>query len=170
MLRSPWCAPWEGYIMALRSNSASYVLFPLIIIHNAGLLVGIKHSKCLLGKSGRECVYGRVSSFGCMYAVYWLACVQLAHLRLGDWKNKFGTHLILTIRSEVTTFLIVLMMFHCCAPEVTVPPYSVIEFKFKFSCKHFLFKKHTNIQVQKGDWSPREIYISCHSHPNHITR
>ena len=49
--------------------------------------------------------------FRSLFALYGLACVQLAHSSLGDWKNIFITHLIIIIKSELSTFPIVVIFF-----------------------------------------------------------
>ena len=71
-----------------------------------------------------------------LYLQHWLsrqliiinrvACVELAHSSLGDWKNIFITHLIIIIKSEVSTFPIVVIFFRGCVSEMVVLLYSVI--------------------------------------------
>ena len=58
--------------------------------------------------------------------MYRVACVELAHSSLGDWKNIFITHLIIIIKSEVSTFPIVVIFFRGCVSEMVVLSYSVI--------------------------------------------
>ena len=43
-----------------------------------------------------------------------------------DWKNRFITHLIIIIKSEVSTFPIVVIFFRGCVSEMVVLSYSVI--------------------------------------------
>ena len=45
---------------------------------------------------------------------------------LGDWKNISITHLIIIIKSEVSTFPIVVIFFRGCVSEMVVLSYSVI--------------------------------------------
>ena len=45
------------------------------------------------------------------FCIYRVACLELAHLSLGDWKNIFITHLIIIIKSEISTFPIVVIFF-----------------------------------------------------------
>ena len=45
------------------------------------------------------------------FCIYRVACVELAHSSLGDWKYIFITHLIIIMKSEVSTFPIV-VIFH----------------------------------------------------------
>ena len=58
--------------------------------------------------------------------IYRVACVELAHSSLGDWKNISITHLIIIIKSEVSTFPIVVIFFRGCVSEMIVLSYSVI--------------------------------------------
>ena len=67
-----------------------------------------------------------ISYFGYLFAIYGVACVELAHSSLGDWKDIFITHLIIIIKSEVSTFPIVSYFFRGCMSEMVVLPYSVI--------------------------------------------
>ena len=60
------------------------------------------------------------------FCIYRVACVELAHSSLGDWKNIFITHLIIIIKSEVSTFPIVVIFFRGCVSEMVVLSYSVI--------------------------------------------
>ena len=57
--------------------------------------------------------------------IYGVACVQLAHFNLGDWKDVSITHVIIIIKSEVSTFPIVIIFFRGCVPEMFVTSYSV---------------------------------------------
>ena len=62
------------------------------------------------------------------FCIYRVACVELAHSSLGDWKNIFITHLIIIIKSEVSTFPIVVIFFRGCVSEMVVLSYSVISY------------------------------------------
>ena len=57
--------------------------------------------------------------------IYGVVCVQLAHLRIGDWKDISIAHVIIIIKSEVSTFPIVFIFFGGCVPEMFVTSYSV---------------------------------------------
>ena len=61
--------------------------------------------------------------------IYGVVCVQLIHFSLSDRKDKsiFVTHLIIIIKSEVSTFPIVVIFFLGCMLKV-VPFYCVICF------------------------------------------
>ena len=59
-----------------------------------------------------------------------MSCVELAHSSLGDWKNIFITHLIIIIKSEVSTFPIVVIFCRGCVSEMAVLSYSVIYYKY----------------------------------------
>ena len=60
------------------------------------------------------------------FCIYRVACVELAHSSLGDWKYIFISHLIIIIKSEVSTFPIVVIFFRGCVSEMVVLSYSVI--------------------------------------------
>ena len=44
-------------------------------------------------------------------AIYGVVCVQLAHFSIGDWKDISTAHVIIIIKSEVSTFPIVIIVF-----------------------------------------------------------
>ena len=54
-----------------------------------------------------------------LYVFNWLISV------LGDWKDISIAHVIIIIKSEVSTFPIVIIFFPCCVPEMCVTSYSV---------------------------------------------
>ena len=60
------------------------------------------------------------------FCIHRVACVELAHSSLGDWKYIFITHLIIIIKSEVSTFPIAVIFFRGCVSEMVVLSYSVI--------------------------------------------
>ena len=51
-------------------------------------------------------------------------CVQLAHFSLGDWEDISIVHVIIIIKSEVST-LPIIILFRGCVPEMFVASYSV---------------------------------------------
>ena len=57
--------------------------------------------------------------------IYGVACVQLVYFNIGDWKDIFIVHVIIIIKSEVSTFLIVIIFSCGCVPEVFVTYHSV---------------------------------------------
>ena len=57
--------------------------------------------------------------------MYGVVCVQLAHLHIGDWKDISIAHVIIIIKSEVSTFPIVFIFFRGCVPEMFVASYCV---------------------------------------------
>ena len=54
-----------------------------------------------------------------------VVCVQLAHLRTGDWRDISIAHVIMIMKSEVSTFPIVFIFCRGCVPEMFVTSYSV---------------------------------------------
>ena len=56
--------------------------------------------------------------------IYGVVCVQLANFSIGDWKDIFIAHVIIIIKSEVSTFPIVIIFFRGCVSEMFVTSYS----------------------------------------------
>ena len=56
---------------------------------------------------------------GGLYAFNWLISI------LGDWKNISIAHVIIIIKSQVSTFPIVIIFVHGCVPEMFVTSHSV---------------------------------------------
>ena len=57
--------------------------------------------------------------------IYGVVCVQLTHFSSGDWKDIFIAHVIIIIKSEVSTFPIVIIFFRGRVSEMFVTSYSV---------------------------------------------
>ena len=57
--------------------------------------------------------------------IYGVVCVQLVHFSIGDWKDISIARVIIIIKSEVSTFPVVIIFFRGCVPEMFVTPYSV---------------------------------------------
>ena len=57
--------------------------------------------------------------------IYGVVCVQLAHFSIGDWKDISIAHVIIIIKSEVSTFPIVIIFSRGCVPAMLVTSYSV---------------------------------------------
>ena len=53
-----------------------------------------------------------------------LRCIQLPHFSIGDWKDISIAHVTIIIKSEVSTFPIVIIFFPGCVPEMFVTSYS----------------------------------------------
>ena len=75
-----------------------------------------------------------------IYGVVW---VQLTHFSSADWKDIFIAHVIIIIKSEVSTFPIVIIFFRGRVSEMFVTSYSVtyciyIPGKLGFSCRHLV--------------------------------
>ena len=56
--------------------------------------------------------------------IYGVVCVQMAHFSLGDWEDISIAHVIIIIKSEVST-LPIIIFFRGCVPEMFVTSYSV---------------------------------------------
>ena len=57
--------------------------------------------------------------------MYGVVYIQLAYFNLGDWKDISVAHVIIIIKSEVSTLPIVIIFFRGCVPEVLVISYFV---------------------------------------------
>ena len=67
----------------------------------------------------------RVSLHLIFITIYGVVCVQLAHFSIGDWKDISIAHVIIIIKSEVSTFPIVSIFFGGFVSEMFVTSYSV---------------------------------------------
>ena len=54
-----------------------------------------------------------------------MVCVQLAHFSIADWNDISIAHVIIIIKSEISTFPIVIIFFRVCVPEMFVASYTV---------------------------------------------
>ena len=66
-------------------------------------------------------------------------CVQLAHFSIGDWKNISLAHVLIIIKSEVSTFPIVIIFFPGCVPKMFVTSYSITYCIYIPGNREFLF-------------------------------
>ena len=58
--------------------------------------------------------------------IHWVVCVQLSHFIIGDWKDiSIARVFIIIIKSEVSTFPIVIIFSRGLVPEMFVTSYSV---------------------------------------------
>ena len=57
--------------------------------------------------------------------IYGVVLVRLAHFSFGDWKDIFIAHVIIIIKSEVSTLPIVIIFFRGRVPELFVKSYYV---------------------------------------------
>ena len=67
----------------------------------------------------------QVLSIPFIFTIIYGVCVQLAHFSTGDWQHASIAHVIIIIKSEVSTFPIVIIFFRCCVPKIFVTSYSV---------------------------------------------
>ena len=65
--------------------------------------------------------------------------IQLAHFSIGDWKDISIAHVIIIIKSEVSTFPIVIIFFRGCVPEMFVTSYPVIYCIYVPGNREFVF-------------------------------
>ena len=57
--------------------------------------------------------------------IYGVVCVQPVHFSIGDWKDISIAHVVIIIKSKVSTFPIVVIFFRGCVSEMFVTSYSV---------------------------------------------
>ena len=113
--------------MALRSYSILDILLSSIIIITQDSSQALNTYKCLWSILWR-CVWHAASPIDYLLffiTIYGVVYVQLAHLSIGDWKDISIVHVIIIIKSEVSTYPIVFIFFHGCVPEVFAASYSV---------------------------------------------
>ena len=95
--------------------------------HHTRLLMDIDHMLMFVGCLGEVwltcCWSFRLPLI--FITIYGVVCVQLAHFSIGDWKNLSTAHVIIIIKSEVSTFPIVITFFRGCVSEMFVTWYSV---------------------------------------------
>ena len=108
--------------MAIRSYFALGMLLPPIII----MAHGYSHALNTIYACWVYHVESVSKMFDYLFAIYGVACVELAHSSLVDWKDISIIHLIFIIKSEVSTFPIVVIFFRGYVSEMVVLPYSVI--------------------------------------------
>ena len=81
--------------------------------HYARLLMGIDHLwmfvECHVEVCVTCCLSFRLHFI--LIAIYGVICVQLAHCNIGDWKDVCIAYVIIIIKSEVSTFHIVIIFF-----------------------------------------------------------
>ena len=63
--------------------------------------------------------------------IYGVVCFQLAHFSLGDWKDLSIAHVIIIIKSEVSTLPIVIIFFHGFVPCLLHHILSLIAYTFR---------------------------------------
>ena len=107
----------------IRSYSVLDILLPTIIIIMQECSLALKmFVELILWKCSKMLL---VLSITFVTTVYGIVCVQLAHFSLGDWKDISIAHVIIIIKSEVSTLPIVIIFFRGCVPEMFVTSYSV---------------------------------------------
>ena len=82
----------------------------------------MEECKCLWSSSRRGVSNKLLAlsiAFHCHYYV-WLVCVQLTHFSLCDWKYISIAHVIIIIKSDVSTLPIGTIFFPGCVPEMFV--------------------------------------------------
>ena len=108
-------------------------------------------------------IVSKISSFDYLFAIYGVACVELAHSSLGDWKGIFITHLIIIIKSEVSTFPIVVIFFRGCVSEMVVLSYSVIYYIYIAGtlgpCFHYWCSVYSICKWSDTLWPVGRVYL-----------
>ena len=98
--------------------------------------------------------------------IYGVACVQLIHFSSGDWKDIFIAHVIIIIKSEVSTFPIVIIFFRGRVSEMFVTSYSVtyciyIPGKMGF-CSHHYCAVYDECKSSDTLWPADRIRLFVH--------
>ena len=95
-----------------------------------------------------------------------VVCVQLAHFSLSDWKDISIAHVIIIIKSEVSTLPIVIIFFRGCVPEMFVTSYSVtyciyIPEKLGF-CFHYYCTDYDQCKLLDTFWLADRVRLFVH--------
>ena len=96
--------------------------------------------------------------------------VQLAYLSIGDWRDISIAHVIIIIKSEVSTFLIVFIFFRGCVPDMFVTSYSVTYCIYIPGIREFVFISivqfvmSANIRIRFG---LQIVFVSFYITPSH---
>ena len=67
-----------------------------------------------------------VLSIAFVIKIYGVVSIQMTHFSSGDWKDISIAHVIIIIKSEVSTFPIVIIVFRGRVSEMFVTSYSVM--------------------------------------------
>ena len=126
----PYIAQFFGYVMGsihltLRSYSVLDILLPPIIIIMQECSKALKTCKRLQGLSSGGVSNMLLLSITFVINIYGGVCVQLTHFISGDWNDIFIAHVIIIIKSEVSTFPIVVVFFRGRVSEMLVTSYFV---------------------------------------------
>ena len=98
--------------------------------------------------------------------VYGVVCVQLTHFSSGEGKDIFIVHVIIIIKSEVSTFPIVIIFFRGRVSEMFVTSYSVtyciyIPGKLGF-CSHHYCAVYDECKYSDTLWPAGRIRLFVH--------
>ena len=89
---------------------------------------------------------------------------------LGDWKDISIAHVIIIIKSEVSTFPIVIIFFRSCVPEMFVTSYSVTYCIYVPGNREFVFIISVQLMMSANIWISfgLQIVLVClYSTPSH---
>ena len=147
--------------MALRSYSVLNILLPtiIIIIHTCAHRHWKYVNACganLVEVCLTCCQSSRLPFI--VIIIYGVVCVQLAHFSLGDWKDISIAHVIIIIRSELST-LPIIAFFHGYVSEKFVASYSATYCIFIPGKPGFCFHYYCAV-YDNCKW--------CYSHPHGI--
>ena len=151
ILLSLWCMSWAGYIMALSSYSVLDILLPTIIIIMQECPQELKICKSLWSLSWGVSNMMLVLSitFHCHYI--WGCMCSTGPFRFRWLKGYPLAHVIIIIKSKVTTLPIIIIFFRGCVHEMFVTSYSVtycinIPGKPGF-CFHYYCAVYNGVQI-----------------------
>ena len=98
--------------------------------------------------------------------IYRVLCLQLAHLSVGNWKDISIAHVIIIIKSEVSTFPIVVIFFRGCVPEMFLISYSVNFCIYSLGkpgiCIHYYCAVYDECKWSNMCWLEDRIRVSVH--------
>ena len=86
---------------------------------------------------------------------------------LGDWKDIYLTYVIIIIKSEVSTFPIVIIFFRGCVPEMFVTSYSVTYCIYVPGkpgiCFHYYYAVYDECKYPDAFWlaDHTRLFVQC---------
>ena len=157
--------------MALRSYSVLDILLPPTIIIIQECSQALKTCKRLSSLScGGVSNMLLVLSITSVVKIYGIVYVQLTHFSSGDWKDIFIAHVIIIIKSEVSTFTIVIIFFRGRVSEMFVASYSAcIAYTFRENC-FFVFIIIVQFMISANSrirYGPQIVFVCLYITPSH---
>ena len=152
--------------MALGSYSVLYILLPTIIIIIQDGSQALEICKCLWSLS-----CGGVPNMLLVFSItfhchqYSWGCMCSTHFSLGDWEDISIAHVIIIIKSEVST-LPIIIFFRGCVPEMFVTSYSFTYYIYILGkpgfCFHYYCAVYDECKYSDTFWLAYRVHLFVH--------